>query len=65
MARPSPQVQLRDQMTPEWDINPFRAVNPNMCRPLALPATEGTVRNVIAEVEDAERVWKGACPIHP
>eukprot|EP00969_Alexandrium_andersonii_P349392 15430906-Alexandrium_andersonii.AAC.1 len=36
-----------------------------MCRPRLLYAPEGAVRDVIAEVEDAERAWKGFPCVHP
>eukprot|EP00969_Alexandrium_andersonii_P283136 12516992-Alexandrium_andersonii.AAC.1 len=36
-----------------------------MCRPLLLYFPEGTARDVIAEVEDAERAWKTLPASHP
>eukprot|EP00969_Alexandrium_andersonii_P348477 15408921-Alexandrium_andersonii.AAC.1 len=59
------QNQVRGQLSPKWEITPFSAVNERMCRPLVLDVPEGCVRDVIAEVEDAERRWNGQQTVHP
>eukprot|EP00969_Alexandrium_andersonii_P273897 12105783-Alexandrium_andersonii.AAC.1 len=48
-ARLPDQWQIRDQLPPKWEVNPFRALNSKVCRPLALHVPAGAVRSVTAE----------------
>eukprot|EP00969_Alexandrium_andersonii_P333012 14717139-Alexandrium_andersonii.AAC.1 len=48
-ARVGGQNQVRDQLSPNWEISPFRAVDRRMNSPLVLTVPEGCVRNVVAE----------------
>eukprot|EP00969_Alexandrium_andersonii_P101965 4500790-Alexandrium_andersonii.AAC.1 len=48
-AWPPTEGMLCDQLSPLWELNPMRILDPKMCRPLVLMVSEGCACNVIAE----------------
>eukprot|EP00969_Alexandrium_andersonii_P308879 13650839-Alexandrium_andersonii.AAC.1 len=63
--RPGDPGEIRDQLHQSWELNPYRAFEPEWCRPLDLRVRENVARGIVAEVHEAERAWNGRAFKHP
>eukprot|EP00969_Alexandrium_andersonii_P133668 5911413-Alexandrium_andersonii.AAC.1 len=50
---------LRHQLPQNWELNPFRMLDPKMAAPSVIPTHKDCRRDIYEGIYDAERAWRG------